>query len=375
MSGGGSDRGASDDVVDPVWETESPGATIRVSPGEEGSEDGWDTESSGGSVRVESGGDVSADSEGGCCGSLEMDDGVGCKVISCVVFTVLLVSSILIGLSFGVLQSTESGIDYNTITQSLDTSKVWTNGRHFIGLGHEFIIFPNNLQTISFPDEHCRTSDGLLVTLSVEFQYQLMGGDTLFTLYADWGTEYDSGYRSLARDSIRTVAAKYTAFDFFERREAISAAMQVDLHTILTTSHHATVELFQLQNINLPEAFQESIQATEIARQEIQRVTNVQEQEVINAQTKIIEAKASAEILGVQAKNEAAGYIAQKSAEAYSIGVKLEAEKNAYTALKATLGFTNEELLTYVWVKNLESRQESDSGKLVMKIPQPANLG
>ena len=300
---------------------------------------------------------------------------VQCWLISTVVFVVLLVSSILIALSFGVLQSTESGIDYNTITQSLDTSKVWGNGRHFIGLGHEFIVFPTNLVTISFSSEQCRTSDGLLVTLSIEFQYQLVGGDTLFELYADWGTEYDAGFRNIAKDSIRNVAASFTAFDFFERREAISAAMQVALHDKLTTSHHATVELFQLQNIDLPIEFQDSIQATEIARQEIQRVINVQNQEVINAQTKIIEAEASAEILTVQAENEAAGYVAQKGAEAYAIGVRLSAEKDAYAAIKATLNFTNEELLSYVWVKNLEHRQDSEAGKLVMKIPQPANLG
>ena len=327
-------------------------------------------------VQVELQGEVQGEVQGegeGSQGRSEME--VRCGLISTVVFVVLLVSSILIALSFGVLQSTESGIDYNTITQSLDTSKVWSNGRHFIGLGHEFIVFPTNLVTISFPSEQCRTSDGLLVTLSIEFQYQLVGGDTLFELYADWGTEYDAGFRNIAKDSIRNVAASFTAFDFFERREAISAAMQVALHDKLTTSHHATVELFQLQNIDLPIEFQDSIQATEIARQEIQRVINVQNQEVINAQTKIIEAEASAQILTVQAENEAAGYVAQKGAEAYAIGVRLSAEKDAYSAIKATLNFTNEELLSYVWVKNLEHRQDSEAGKLVMKIPQPANLG
>jgi hypothetical protein len=53
------------------------------------------------------------------------------------------------------------------------------NGLHFLGIGHSFIKFPRNVQTIEFSKEatanqppiSSRTSDGLEVILEISFQY------------------------------------------------------------------------------------------------------------------------------------------------------------------------------------------------------------
>lgn len=39
------------------------------------------------------------------------------------------------------LDSTEVGLDYSTTSVSLDESKLYTAGRHFIGVAHNFIIY------------------------------------------------------------------------------------------------------------------------------------------------------------------------------------------------------------------------------------------
>ena len=53
------------------------------------------------------------------------------------------------------------------------------NGLYFLGIGHSFIKFPKNVQTIEFSKERLssrpaissRTSDGLEVVLEMSFQY------------------------------------------------------------------------------------------------------------------------------------------------------------------------------------------------------------
>lgn len=39
------------------------------------------------------------------------------------------------------LEPTEVGLDYSTTSVSLDESQLYTSGRHFIGVAHEFVIY------------------------------------------------------------------------------------------------------------------------------------------------------------------------------------------------------------------------------------------
>lgn len=39
------------------------------------------------------------------------------------------------------LEPTEVGLDYSTTSVSLDEGTLYTSGRHFIGVAHEFIIY------------------------------------------------------------------------------------------------------------------------------------------------------------------------------------------------------------------------------------------
>jgi len=39
------------------------------------------------------------------------------------------------------LNPTEIGLDYSTTSVSLDETQLYTAGRHFIGVAHEFIVY------------------------------------------------------------------------------------------------------------------------------------------------------------------------------------------------------------------------------------------
>jgi len=93
-------------------------------------------------------------------------------------FIAFTVGTILIILSFSILDIKEYGLDYSWISKSVDRI-VYDNGLHFLGIGHKFIRFPRTLQTIEFSREryansgpiHSRTADGLEVTIEISFQY------------------------------------------------------------------------------------------------------------------------------------------------------------------------------------------------------------
>ena len=116
----------------------------------------------------------------------DMTKPIACGSCCCLV---LIASSIMLGCSFGVLDPTQFALDYDTVSCGrtpapcstsatltaapapnlapppfphnacrrtpneqvnfqINDAMLYTGGRHFIGLGHVFIVFPNTLQTV-----------------------------------------------------------------------------------------------------------------------------------------------------------------------------------------------------------------------------------
>ena len=245
----------------------------------------------------------------------------------------LIAGAIMIGCSFGVLGPTDMGLDYDSINIRINEVDLFENGRYFIGLGHEFIIFPKRLKTIRMSDQAssgggegeegeervtsqllARTMDGLPVTLDLSFQYRLMpSAESLVKLYKDFQTDYESAYIRIARNVLRDVAADYQAFNYFYNRSVISSAMRGSLDVALM-QHSATVQSFQLLNILLPPRFSSAIEETEIARQEIENAGYQQAVSITEANTRVREAERQAKIILLAANATASNITLQASA-------------------------------------------------------------
>jgi prohibitin 2 len=306
----------------------------------------------------------------------------------------LIAGAIMIGCSFGVLGPTDMGLDYDSINIRINEVDLFENGRYFIGLGHEFIIFPKRLKTIRMSDQAssgggegeegeervtsqllARTMDGLPVTLDLSFQYRLMpSAESLVKLYKDFQTDYESAYIRIARNVLRDVAADYQAFNYFYNRSVISSAMRGSLDVALM-QHSATVQSFQLLNILLPPRFSSAIEETEIARQEIENAGYQQAVSITEANTRVREAERQAKIILLAANATAANITLQAGAEADVLLRQVEAEREAYKAIKEALGFNEEELLSYVWLKAMGNRNENAQNVIGVEKPAPLEIG
>ncbi len=66
--------------------------------------------------------------------------------------------------SYETLEATEVGLDFDTTKIEVSDEKLYENGRYRIGLTHNFIIFPTNLQPMEFTGAGAipsRSKDGL----------------------------------------------------------------------------------------------------------------------------------------------------------------------------------------------------------------------
>lgn len=138
----------------------------------------------------------------------------------------------LLILGFSSLDATEYGLDYSWLSKTIDPIARF-NGLYFIGIGHSFIKFPRNIQTIEFSQDRAanrpaiesRTSDGLEVILEISFQYTLQP-ENLYRLYNYYGFDYSSTFQNIAIDVLTEEATGYTAYDFFMNRGKIKDDFQ-----------------------------------------------------------------------------------------------------------------------------------------------------
>jgi len=50
--------------------------------------------------------------------------------------------SVIIALSYKSLELNEVGLDYDTVNHNIDPNTLYRRGRHYIGIGHSFKVFP-----------------------------------------------------------------------------------------------------------------------------------------------------------------------------------------------------------------------------------------
>jgi len=291
------------------------------------------------------------------------------KLILLILFGVFVVipSIILFSVSFASLQATEVGLDYNHNTKHVD-NKVYENGLYMLGLGHSFIKFSTTLQTVDFEGNSvvtCFTADGLPVVLSLSFQYKLASSN-VFDLYMAYGDNYETMYKNVALHQISEVSVVFTAYQFFNEPTAIGTELLRSLQGSFTDLF-ASVEYFQLKSVGLPLVFEDAIQDTIVAEQQIQKAGYQLETAVVQAATSVQNATYIANITLIDAAASATNFVQTQQATALATANLIDIEALAYSAVAASLSFTSaDQLLDYVW---LETIGEQDSAELFIGFP------
>lgn len=243
-----------------------------------------------------------------------------------------------------------------------------------------FIKFPRTVQTIKYGYTRdadgqpipCRTQDGLPVSLSFAFNYRLTTSpQTLAQLYIDYG-EMDAvalAYHRTARNVVRSVASRYSAFYFFFDRASIQLDLQGSTNAALA-SLGASVEQFQLLDVTFPAEFNDARTRQENAVQQIAQATNERAVAVINAQTRVERAAREAALILSNATAEAEASKLRNQAAVATLIARYTAERESYRALKSSLGLSSQELLTYIW---LEAQAEGQSSQ-TLNVQTPPGL-
>lgn len=175
--------------------------------------------------------------------------------------------------AFSTIAPIQYGILYNTISKTIDSSKVFDGGWHYTGITSSFLTFPATIQNVEFTDYkgadsaplQARTEEGLTVTLSLAFQYKLVKA-SVGQLYEAYTDKYESNFIRIARGAIIEEAAKYNSAEYWTNRKAIGAAIKKLINDRLATAY-ATCESIQILSVDLPASRESAIVNSQVTKQ------------------------------------------------------------------------------------------------------------
>lgn len=295
---------------------------------------------------------------------------IGCIALLCVLIT----SATLFGISFDIIEPNRVGLTFDDATQHVLINRgLEVNGRHFVGLGKRFVIFPTDLQQLEFYNVPVRSHDGLVIYMDYSVQYHLDASlESIYRLYLDWGEDekHIEFYKTLSLKVVRDVASRYLAFDYFDSREVINEEMFEEMDTALARVY-ARTDAFQLINMEFNYRFADVIEETEVTKQGIQQADFEKEKVTVQAQGLREVAEKLARIAVVDANATAFSYLEEILADSQALEYRVEAQKGALLGLIEDWELQDtEDILAYMNVVALEESQ-ADTISLGMQLPAP----
>jgi len=223
--------------------------------------------------------------------------------------------AVIIGVLFASLKkvpSTEMGLQYNVHKKQLEDAT--KSGGLFIGPpGYKFIKFPSTFITVDVNDQTCVSNDGLLVTFSVMFQYQMTASNVYpaiikYRNFEKWASIVEQAGLS----SIHHSCAEFEVTEFQTKRGIIQSTMLNNLKVKLEGNEtsgeegvNAVAVSFQLTYVHLPGAYNTAVAEKQAAEEDIALAIAQRKQETTKANTKLLKAKEESRKIEDTANNEA----------------------------------------------------------------------
>lgn len=139
------------------------------------------------------------------------------------------------------------------------------------------------------------------VSAQVALNYHV-APDSVNSLYQNIGTDYESRVLSPAiQEAVKGVAAKFTAQELIEKRAVVKDEIKMELVERLA-KNFLIVDEFSLVNFEFSTAYEQAIEAKQVAQQNALAAENKLVQIKVEAEQRIAQATAEAEAIKIQAQ-------------------------------------------------------------------------
>ena len=176
-------------------------------------------------------------------------------------------------------------------------------------------------QVVVYDNILAYSRDQQTANLTVSVNYRVPA-DAVKTVYEDYGSVASLANRLLDRqvmDKSKSVFGQFNAVEAIQERARLVNEVQMAIQEAVVGP--ITIESVQIENIDFSDTYEQSIEQRMLAEVEVQKVEQNKNREVVQAEIKVIQAKATAE-----------ARVASATAEAEAIRLRGNAEAEAITA-------------------------------------------
>ncbi|CAE7185784.1 unnamed protein product [Symbiodinium pilosum] len=276
-------------------------------------------------------------------------------------------------------------LTYDWWSESVREEAITQAGLHFVGLGSYLLLFPATSKYCYFrnfdgsfqPGEDdvyerpltVRTSDGLKVTLELEFVFRLQMNN-LRALYMLVGSQsYQNTLVHIASGTIAEHATNFSAQAFYGDRGGVASAFQEALTTELAKRLYVSVMSLQLQPAHFPSAYAAAIVETQEMKQDIQVAEQENKTKVIRKQTELFRARQLANQIIIKAEGDAQQTLVSNQADVAQFKYRQEVLAEGYArALQFFSASGQDAVPDFLNYMKLEAFKAHDSNKKTMKL-------
>lgn len=210
-----------------------------------------------------------------------------CRFSTISVFVIgILLTVILVPISFHDIEYNEYGFPRNTISQHINWDVVYEAGYWMWGPGFTAFIFPRSLIKVELRYLSIIPNNGLPMNINVEFYYHL-DKDRIHDLFNSFGSMgFYSQAERLAISAIKNAAPILSVDDFITNREHVEDVFEFALRDVLYQNFLIVDQgHFFLMEVILPESILEKNLQTAIQAQKAMTANFTQQQVLISQET------------------------------------------------------------------------------------------
>ena len=220
------------------------------------------------------------------------------KPIVAIVGVMVVIAIILIINPFVIVNAGHRGV---VLTWGAVSGKVLAEGLHFV-VPIAQSVKQIEVRTVKLEATASAYSKDLqTVNAQVALNYHVVP-DSVNALYQNIGIDYESRVLSPAiQEAVKGVTAKFTAQELIEKRAEVKDEIKMELTNRLT-KNFLIVDEFSLVNFEFSAAYEQAIEAKQVAQQNALAAENKLRQIKVEAEQRVAQATAEAEAIKIQAQ-------------------------------------------------------------------------
>jgi len=299
---------------------------------------------------------------------MSSDESLACAAI--VLGLGLLLTVILVPLSFSYVEYYEYGLAQRKTTGAVDTSKVYARGRYMLGPDYKFLKYQadahhEHLDALSvFSGGTSNASIGLGFKVDVDFIYFLIQ-DEVGELHTDLATSYSDIIMSRAREAIKNEAIYVTFDEYFQDRQTVEGRFKDAMQKRWDAKPrlHCTLDQFYLGRIQIPDSVARKQLESRVQNEKNDREAYFQQAQVEREMTAVEVNSIHLEKERILRTAEAEANLKRARAKADAQKITDEAQINGTQMLFKGTNITSQEHMTsFTYIRNLISRRNLELG-------------